>query len=158
MAIFTTIAGGATLANKAGINLSGVKNFVGGFFGGGSEPNAGTEDFLDALDNYEGISTNRARTLQTEIENLIRSGASDRRIGQAVTSAGGYSNVNDVMSSWKWRIVQGFIDQARMNLKSSSGPVSLPGSQSMAGTNSGFSNPLLWGAVGLLSIFLIFRS
>lgn len=167
MAILSGIIGGANVARKAGLDFKGITSGIGGLFGGGNEPNAGNESFVDALDNYEKISTSRARLLQNEIAQAVRAGANDRRVGQLIASAGGYS-VNDVMGSWKWKIITRFVDDIRAQEQNRSRePESVPagvsgrsgggvvsgGGGMFDGSGGGTSQALIWGAVGLVMIF-----
>lgn len=161
MAIFTTIAAGAGAAKATGINFSGVKNFVGGIFGGSKSPNYGTSDFVDALDNYEAVSTKRAFEMQGEIEQLLRRGGSDRQVGQIIANEYGESNPSGVMSSRKWPIVKNFLDQARQNIRSagSSGASAAMMQTGQAGSGSAglglFRSPVIWGAIGLIGFLLL---
>lgn len=137
---FSAIAAGKgvlEVGKKLGIKLP--------FGGKGKEPNAGSSSFVDALDNYESMPNSVARAIVGDVTNMIANGASDYELATFIATKGGEpNNANGWMSSWKWKMVQDWIDKTRA-MQSTKIP-QLPG----INNESGSSHMLLIGGGGLL--------
>lgn len=166
MAIVSTIGTGLGVIDRiAGGRLGGVVDSINPFKK--SEPNAGSSSFVDALDNYEKISTSKARSILPEFTSLIAQGANDSQLAEFIAKAGGEpGNGAGYRGSWKWQIVQEWIDKTRSIQDSdntgrvnsgaeSSGGSIIPGSVNMGGINTG----LIFGglALGVVGLGLILR-
>lgn len=86
----------------------------GGLFGGGDNPNKGSKNLVDAIDNYEKISTRKAKNMRDGVVQMIASGASYNKIAEFINEkAGNPYSVNDIMNSYKWDIIKPMIDAIR---------------------------------------------
>lgn len=146
------------------IKSTGVVGKIGDLFGRGSEPNAGSSNFVDALDNYEKIPTSKARSIESEFTNLIASGASDDRLAEYLARAGGEPGKGQAYkNSFKWKFVQSWIDQTRSmvnNPRTTYGGngQSVPSAPATGG-NLTTQNPMVWlfGLALLIAGFFAFN-
>lgn len=143
----------ATGANALGIDLGSTGKRILSFLGGGKEPNAGESSFIDAIDNYERISTSNARALLPEFTSRIAQGQPDYQLAQYLASQGGYT-VNDVISSWKWKIVKRWIDKTRQIQESQMSQASSKGADlSQAGSSARMGSPFFVIILIIITVF-----
>lgn len=108
MSILAGITAGATIAKKTGITGA-----IGGLFGKKSDPNRGTADLVDTLDNYDSISTSKARQVAEQVKGWIASGMSDNEIYSRLKTIRGVSQSRTLSNDPKYRLVQQKIDALR---------------------------------------------
>lgn len=121
----------------------------------GSNPNKGNSSLVDAIDNYEGISSTRAKSMESQIVNLINSGASETKIAGVLASAGGYST-QEVLNSYKWDYMRNQIQKIRSQSANYSTAVTPSVFQQPKGLTDP-SNPFLYvalAAAGLAGFFI----
>lgn len=102
------------VAKKAGVvdRLKGINPFK------RKEPNAGSKSLIDALDNYEKISTSLAASLEGEITKMLANGASDADIAVFLDERSYKKGGTHMMESWKWDILKKWLDDTRSLLQS----------------------------------------
>lgn len=164
MAIVSTIGTGlGAIDSVLGGRLGGVVDSINPFKR--SEPNAGSSSFVDAIDNYEKISTSKARSILPKFTNKIAAGATDFQLAEFIASAAGEPGKGSAYkSSWKWEILQNWIDQSRsiQDEQRENNTSFLPGSggESAGGSGGGGFNKgyLIGGAiVSILATALIIK-
>ena len=105
--IATLAAGAVGIGKTLGVNFGGI-------FGGSPEKNAGSSSFVDALDNYESMPNSTARRIVPAVTQLIANGAGNAKIAEYLAAKGGEKgNGSGWKNSWKWDIVQKWIDKSR---------------------------------------------
>lgn len=124
-------------------------------FGGRSNPNKGSANLVDALDNYEAMSTSMAQRIAPEVIKRRVNGQSAYQIAQYIaTQAGERERTASWMSSYKWDILWPMIEQAARDAKelqsqnqintgggtTAQSPTSQP--PAMAATSAGFGGNL----------------
>lgn len=105
------IPGAVVAVTKGAAIVDGAKNVFNSIFGGKPDKNYSSNSLIDAIANYEKISSSAASSIVDQMVQLKVQGASRNQIAQVLASKGGYS-VNDVVNSRKWPIVEGWLNQA----------------------------------------------
>lgn len=158
------MAAAATLSVlAAGAQKLGIGGKIKGLFGGGSNPNKGNSSLVDALDNYEAMSTTKAEMIAPTVRQMVERGASDREVALYISGeAGERSRVDSWMSSYKWRYVKSQVQQIRTASQYSRTSTGITTPKTRQVTDKSFSetagdlfrldNPFLYVFIGTLGL------
>lgn len=130
-----------------------VRNFAKNIFGK-KERNKGNASLVDALDNYEKVSSGLAREMEPIIIEMILTGASERQIADYIATQIGDKDGKGIYTSWKWDIVSDYINEiSRLNPAQPPTPVKNPANKNVT-QSFGIPTQTIIIAVGSISVFI----